>query len=55
VQDVMDDPEVVVNVVAVRGLWRSDSDSKPGSEVDESHSQVPPTPYFTSYSLFGAI
>jgi len=32
VQDVMDDPEVVVNVVAVRGLWRSDSDSKPGSE-----------------------
>jgi uncharacterized hydrophobic protein (TIGR00271 family) len=27
VQDVMDDPELVVNVVAVRGLWRSDSDS----------------------------
>ena len=27
VRDVMDDPELVVSVVAVRGLWRSDSDS----------------------------
>ena len=27
VQDVMDDPELIVNVVAVRGLWRSDTDS----------------------------
>jgi uncharacterized hydrophobic protein (TIGR00271 family) len=27
VRDAMDDPNLVVNVVAVRGLWRSDSDS----------------------------
>ena len=27
VRDVMDDAELPVNVVAVRGLWRSDSDS----------------------------
>ena len=27
VRDVMDDAELVVNVVAVRGLWRSDNDS----------------------------
>jgi uncharacterized hydrophobic protein (TIGR00271 family) len=27
VRDAMDDPELVVSVVAVRGLWRSDSDS----------------------------
>ncbi|MEA3275641.1 MAG: DUF389 domain-containing protein [Pseudomonadota bacterium] len=27
VRDEMDDPELTVNVVAVRGLWRSDSDS----------------------------
>ncbi|MGB5725704.1 MAG: hypothetical protein WBM52_00655 [Thiogranum sp.] len=27
VRGVMDDAELVVNVVAVRGLWRSDNDS----------------------------
>jgi hypothetical protein len=29
VRDEMDDPELSVSVVAVRGLWRSDSDSPP--------------------------
>ena len=29
VREQMDDPEVTVNVVAVRGLWRSDEDSRP--------------------------
>jgi hypothetical protein len=28
VRDKMHDPEVAVSVVAVRGLWRSDSDRK---------------------------
>lgn len=29
-RDEMDDPELAVSVVAVRGLWRSDSDSPQG-------------------------
>jgi len=29
VREEMDDPEIPVSVVAVRGLWRSDSDSVP--------------------------
>ncbi len=29
VREEMDDPEIPVSVVAVRGLWRSDSDSPP--------------------------
>ncbi len=29
VREEMDDPELPVSVVAVRGLWRSDSDSPP--------------------------
>jgi len=28
VREKMDDPELAVSVVAVRGLWRSDSDSR---------------------------
>jgi uncharacterized membrane protein len=31
VRDVMGDPELIVTVVAVRGLWRSDSDSNSNS------------------------